>query len=98
MHIGSIVHYVDSYDSSNNGALIGAIVIADCTVIIIMVITNIMVWIYCFRKRQHTGIYVATVHGHSTVHGRKFWQGKIGEFGKSLAIRQNFLCQYSQIH
>ena len=52
--------YVDSRascDSSNNGALIGAIVGVDCTVIIIMVITNIMVWIYYFRRRHHTGTH-----------------------------------------
>ena len=45
-------------DHSNiNAAIIGAIVGVDCTVIIIMVITNIMVWIYCFRRRDHTGIH-----------------------------------------
>ena len=52
--------YVDksSCDNSiNNGALIGAVVGVDCTVIIIMVITNIMVWIYCFRKRKNSGGY-----------------------------------------
>ena len=43
---------VDSLDS--NVVLIGAVVGVDCTVIIIMLITNIMVWIYCFRKRHHT--------------------------------------------
>ena len=43
---------VDSWD--NNVVLIGTIVGVDCTVIIIIVITNIMVWIYCFRKRNHT--------------------------------------------
>ena len=47
--------HVDDCDSSNNGALIGAIVGVDCTVIIIIVITNITVWIYCFRRRHHTG-------------------------------------------
>ena len=49
--------YVDDCYSSNNAAIIGAIVGVDCTVIIIIVITNIMVWIYCFRIRDHTGIY-----------------------------------------
>ena len=44
--------YVGSCD--NNLAIIGAIVGVDCTVIIIMVITNIMVWICCFRKRHYT--------------------------------------------
>ena len=49
--------YVADCDSNNNNAvIIGAIVGVDCTVIIIMVITNIMVWIYCFRRRGHTGI------------------------------------------
>ena len=43
---------VESWD--NNVAFIGAVVGVDCAVIIIMVITNIMVWIYCFRKRHHT--------------------------------------------
>ena len=52
---------VDSWD--NNVVLIGAVVGVDCTIIIIMVITNIMVWIYCFRRRHHTdtickGMYV----------------------------------------
>ena len=49
--------YVGSCDdtSTNNGALIGAIVAVDCTVIIIMVITNIMVWIYCFRRMDYKG-------------------------------------------
>ena len=52
--------YVGNCDgtSNNNAAIIGAIVGVDCTVIIIMVITNIMVWIYCFRRRQHTGMYM----------------------------------------
>ena len=52
--------YIGSCDSNNNGAVIGAVVGVDCVVIIIMVITNIMVWIYCFRKRHHTGIAVYT--------------------------------------
>ena len=47
----------DSCDSNSNGALIGVIVGVDCTVIIIMVITNIMVWIYCFKRRHHTGTH-----------------------------------------
>ena len=47
--------YVDSCD--DNVTLIGAVVGAFCVIIIIMVITNNMVWIYCFRKRQHTGSY-----------------------------------------
>ena len=62
--------YVDGCD--NNVALIGAVVGVDCTVIIIMVITNIMVWIYWFRKRHHTcaickGLYTYIriyVHNH----------------------------------
>ena len=45
-------------NSNNTGTLIGAVVAVDCTVIIIMVITNIMVWIYCFRKRKHTGSFI----------------------------------------
>ena len=49
-------YYTDNCDN-NNEILIGAIVGVDCTVIIIMVITNIMVWIYCFRRRHHTGVY-----------------------------------------
>ena len=50
--------YVDDCDSNNNAAIIGAVVGVLCTVIIIMVITNIMVWIYCFRRRDHTGTVV----------------------------------------
>ena len=45
-------------DSSWNGAIIVTVVGVFCVVIIIMVITNIMVWIYCFRKRHHTGTYI----------------------------------------
>ena len=52
--------HVDDCDSSNNGVVIGAIVGVDCTVIIIIVITNVMVWIYYFRRRDHTGWY--TIH------------------------------------
>ena len=47
----------DGKDNSN-GVTIGAVVGAFCVVIIIMVITNIMVWINCFRKRHHTGMYL----------------------------------------
>ena len=54
--------HVDDCDSNNNGALVGAIVGVDCTVIIVMVITNIMVWIYCIRRSDHTGRY--TVHAY----------------------------------
>ena len=53
------IMHIDDCDSCNNAAIIGAIVGVDCTVIIIMVITNIMVWIYCFRRRNHTGSVVA---------------------------------------
>ena len=49
--------YVDSCDSNNNGALIGAVIGVDCAGIIVMMIINLVVWIYCFRKRQHTGSY-----------------------------------------
>ena len=52
----NVLFYADGCDSNNNGVVIGAVVGVDCVVIIIMVITNIMVWIYCFRKRHHTGI------------------------------------------
>ena len=48
--------YVDNYDSNNSGAVTGAVVAVFCVIIIIMVITNIMIWIYCFRKNYHTGI------------------------------------------
>ena len=51
MIIESLLIYVDD----NNGVLIIAVVGVNCTVIITMVITNIMVWTYCFRKRHHTG-------------------------------------------
>ena len=52
--------YVGSCDcnSINEAAIIGAIVGVMFIIIIIMVITNIMVWIYCFRRRQHTGTYM----------------------------------------
>ena len=60
--------FIDSYDSNNTAAIIGAIVGVICTVIIIMVITNIMVCIYCFRKRHHTGMY-AYVHMYLLVNG-----------------------------
>ena len=49
--------YVDSCDSNNNGALIGAVVGVDCAGIIIMMIINFVVWIYCFRNRYHKGTY-----------------------------------------
>ena len=39
----------------NDVAIIGAMVGVDCTVIIIMVITNIMVWIYCIRRMDYKG-------------------------------------------
>ena len=59
-----IVNYVniacEPCDSSNNGVVIGAIVGVDCTVIIIMVITNVMVWIYYFRKKDHTNKGIVT--------------------------------------
>ena len=49
--------YIHSCDSDNSAVLIGVVVgVVDCAVIIIMVITNIIVWLYCFRKRHHTGI------------------------------------------
>ena len=38
--------------------LIGAVVGVDCVVIIIMVITNIMIWIYCFSRRNYPSTYV----------------------------------------
>ena len=47
--------YIGSCDSNDNVTLIGAVVGVDCVVIIIIVITNIMVWIYCFRRKHHTG-------------------------------------------
>ena len=43
------------YVDDNSEVLIIAVVGVDCTIIIIMVIINIMIWIYCFRKRHHTG-------------------------------------------
>ena len=53
--------YVDNCDSNNSGAVTGAVVAVFCVVVIIMVVTNIMVWIYCFRKNYHTGrLYVPT--------------------------------------
>ena len=52
------LHTIDTCDSNSNAVTIGAVVGAFCVVIIIMVITNIIVWIYCFRKRHHTGMYV----------------------------------------
>ena len=59
--------YVDSCDTNNNAAIIGAIVGVDCTVIIIMVITNILVWIYCFRRRHYAGM-----HGYPLVNEIQF--------------------------
>ena len=56
MYVHVLFIYVDSCDGNYNITLIGAVVGVCCVVIIIMVITNIMVWIYCFRKRHHTGI------------------------------------------
>ena len=50
--------HVDSCDSNDiNATLIGAVIGVVCAFIIIMVITNIMVWICCFRKRNQTGTY-----------------------------------------
>ena len=61
---------VDSCDSDNSGVLIGVVVGVFCIVIIIMVITNIMVWIYCFRKKHHVDEGMAiTVY----VHSAKLW-------------------------
>ena len=54
--------YVGSSDGTggNDAAMIGAIVGVGLIIIIIMVITNIMIWIYCFRRRHHPGIYICT--------------------------------------
>ena len=49
-------------DSNNNAVTIGAVAGVNCVVIIIMVITNIMVWIYCFRKKHHTGTVNPVYH------------------------------------
>jgi len=60
--------YIDECDCNNNAILIGVVAGVDCAVIIIVVITNIIVWIYCFRKKHHTGIhacvytYVCIIH------------------------------------
>lgn len=56
--------YVDISDSSNNAAVTGAIIGVVCTVIMILVIANIMVWIYCYRrrKRHHIGTYIMCIH------------------------------------
>ena len=53
--------YVGSSDGTggNNAAMIGVIVGVGLIIIIIMVITN-MIWIYCFRRRRHPGIYICT--------------------------------------
>ena len=51
---------VDNHDENNSVVTIGAVVGAFCVLVITTVITNIMVWICCFRKRHHTGMYVAT--------------------------------------
>ena len=57
--------FVRIYVGSSNGtsgsdaAMIGAIVGVGLIIIIIMVITN-MIWIYCFRRRHHPGIYIRT--------------------------------------
>ena len=50
--------YVGDCDDTiiNDTTVIGAIVGVVFIIIIIMVITNIMVWIYCFRRRDYTGI------------------------------------------
>ena len=57
-----IVNYIniacEPCDSNNNAAIIGAIV--GVAVIIIMVITNIMIWIYCLRKKDHTNKSMVT--------------------------------------
>ena len=50
MHVGNC-----DGTNINDVAIIGAIVGVDCTVIIIMVITNIMVWIYCIRRMDYKG-------------------------------------------
>ena len=49
-------NFLDSDD--DNVALIGAVVGVDCVVITIMVIVNIMIWIYCFKKKLHGYVYV----------------------------------------
>ena len=52
--------YLDTCDCNNSATLIGAVVGVICLVILIMVISNIMIWIYCFRKKHHTGMYVCS--------------------------------------
>ena len=53
--------YIDDCDCNNNAILIGVVAGVDCVVIIIVVITNIIVWIYCFRKKHHTGMYMPII-------------------------------------
>ena len=64
-HIMQFIQYYagicEACDNNDNGAIIGAVVGAFCVVIIIMVITNIMVWIYCIRIRHHTGTYISVI-------------------------------------
>ena len=50
MHVGNC-----DGTNINDLAIIGAIVGVYCTVIMIMVITNIMVWIYCIRRMDYKG-------------------------------------------
>ena len=70
LHMAMYTCSVDSCDGNNNfnGAIIGAVVGVDCVAIIIMVITNIMIWIYYFRKRHHTGMYVPTPNTITKLH------------------------------
>ena len=60
----SYILYIDNCncDSNWSGAIIGAVVEVDCVVIIIMVITNIMVWIYCFRDTIQVHSYIFVFH------------------------------------
>ena len=57
-YIICVCMYVGDCDDTiiNDATVIGAIVGVMFIIIIIMVITNIMVWIYCFRRRDYTGI------------------------------------------
>ena len=56
LQIDHLAMYLDTCDC--NTTLIGAVVGVICLVILIIVISNIMIRIYCFRKRHHTGTYV----------------------------------------
>ena len=60
LHIDHLRMYLDTNDSNNSATLIGAVVGVICVVILIIVISNIMIWIYCFRKRHHTGTYISS--------------------------------------